>query len=89
MPRFQFTPHLARHLSCPPADIEAATLRDGLEQVFAENPKLRSYLLDDQGVIRQHVAVFVDNELLRDRRNLDVPLKPGSEVYVMQALSGG
>lgn len=89
MPRFEFTPHLARHIDCPPASVSAATLQEGFDRVFARNPRLRGYVLDDQGRIRQHVAVFVDNQLIRDRSRLDIPLAPSSEIYVMQALSGG
>jgi sulfur-carrier protein len=40
-------------------------------------------------VVRHHVAVFVDGDALRDKRDLSQPLRPGAEVYVMQALSGG
>jgi len=89
MPRVEFTPHLARHLACPPRDVAALSLRAALEEVFASEPRLRGYLLEDHGAIRQHVALFVDGELLRDRVDWDVPLQPESRVFVMQALSGG
>lgn len=89
MPRIEFTPHLSRHLDCPPLDVQAETLAGALGEVFAANPRLQGYVLEDQGTIRQHVAIFVDNELIRDRVHWDMPLRPDSRVYVMQALSGG
>jgi hypothetical protein len=70
-------------------EVEAATVRAALEQVFAQWPEMRSYLLDDQGAVRQHVMIFVDNKPLGDRGQLSDPLAPQSQVYVMQALSGG
>lgn len=89
MPRIEFTSNLARHVSCQGIDVTANSLRAALAEVFRQNPALRGYVLDDQSSIRQHVAVFVDNKLLGDRVNWDVPLKSDSRVYVMQALSGG
>ncbi len=52
-------------------------------------PRLRGYLLDDQGSLRRHVALFVDGVQVRDRRGLGDPLQDDSEIYVVQALSGG
>jgi hypothetical protein len=40
-------------------------------------------------VVRHHIAIFVDGQLLRDRIHLTDAVSPSSEVYVMQALSGG
>lgn len=89
MPWIEFTSHLARHVEAPAREVAAASLREALEQIFSDSPRLRSYILDDQGQVRQHVAVFVDSVLLRDRVHWDVPLRNDSRVYVMQALSGG
>ena len=85
----EFTKHLLRHVDCGGLTVEAASLKPALEAAFAAYPRLRGYIVDDQDCIRQHVAVFVDNQLLRDRQSWDIPLQPESEVYVMQALSGG
>ena len=46
-------------------------------------------VLDEQGAVRHHVAIFVDGQAIRDKRDLAVPLAPAAEVYIMQALSGG
>ncbi len=89
MPRIEFTRQLTRHVDCPAVTVRATTLREALEQVFQDNPPLRSYVLDDQGAVRKHVALFVDNQLLRQRDRLDIPIADDAEIYVMQALSGG
>lgn len=70
-------------------EVGGATVAQALDGAFAQHPNLRGYVLDEQGAVRHHVAVFVDGEALRDKRDLSQPLQPGSEVYVMQALSGG
>jgi hypothetical protein len=89
MARVHFTPQLRRFTETPEIDAPAATLRDALEAAFAANPRLRGYVLDDQGHLRPNVAVFVDGQRCRDGRGLSDALAPASAVYVMQALSGG
>lgn len=89
MPRVVFTPNLERHVSCPPLDVPGASVREALEAVFAVNPAVRSYLLDDQGQVRKHMSIFVDREQLFDRQRQSDPVRPDSEIFVMQALSGG
>ena len=70
-------------------DVDAPDVRTALERVFALHPTLRGYVLDELGTVRHHVALFVDNAALRDKTDLSQPLSAGSELYVMQALSGG
>jgi molybdopterin converting factor small subunit len=89
MPRINFTPSLMRHIECPPRAVKGDTVRRVLEQVFADNPKLRGYVLDDQARLRKHVAIFVDARQIHDRDGLSDRVAAESEVFVMQALSGG
>lgn len=89
MAKVRFTPHLERFLSVPAATAPGDTVRAVLEAVFAENPRLRGYILDDRGRLRKHVAVFLDGELVADRAELSDPVTDAAEIFVMQALSGG
>lgn len=89
MAKVVFTQNLARHVDCPPVEVTGTTVRELLHQVFAENPRLLGYVLDERGVMRRHMAVFVDGRQLTDRQGLSDRVGPDSEVYVMQALSGG
>ena len=66
-----------------------STVRELLEGLFAIRPILRGYLLDEQGVLRHHVAAFVDGDVVRDKRQLDIPVPPDGELFLLQALSGG
>jgi sulfur-carrier protein len=84
-----FTQQLRRFTETPEVTADAATLRDALEAAFAVNPRLRGYVLDEQGHLRQHVAVFVDGLRIADRVSLTDPLRHDSNVHVLQALSGG
>lgn len=89
MPRIAFTPNLRRHLDCPALEAEGATLRAALDQVFALNPRLRGYLLDEHGRLRKHVAIFVNDVPIADRVALADPVAPRDEIFVFQSLSGG
>ena len=57
-----FTPALQRHISCPPGEVEGGTVREVLEGIFKDQPRARPYVLDEQGVLRKHMMVFVDGE---------------------------
>jgi molybdopterin synthase sulfur carrier subunit len=70
-------------------EIAGASVGEVLHGLFALHPHLRGYVVDEHGVVRHHVAVFVDGDAIRDKRTLTQPLAERSEVYVMQALSGG
>ena len=87
MPRIVFAPAIQRHVAMPALDVGAATVAAALQAAAAASRAC--YLLDDQGSLRRHVALFVDGVQVRDRRGLGDPLQDDSEIYVVQALSGG
>jgi hypothetical protein len=89
MPKVSFTPALERFLEAPAAEVEGATLGAALAAVFAARPALRGYVLDDQGAIRRHVAVYVNGRPAADRIRLSDPVGPRDEIFVFQALTGG
>lgn len=89
MPRLVFTQQLRRFTEVPEIDSPATELRSALEDAFAANPRLRGYILDEQGHLRRHLAVFIDGQRVRDRATLSDPLSACSTVHVLQALSGG
>ena len=89
MARMFFTQHLRRFVPDEPVETQGETLRAALDDLFVKIPPLRGYILDDQGRLRQHVCVFVGDERIDFRGSLDCPVDHSTEIYVMQALSGG
>jgi molybdopterin converting factor small subunit len=89
MATVSFTANLRRHREAPDAVADGGTVREVLDRVFADDPLLRSYVLDEQGRLRRHVNVFVGGRMVVDRRGLTDPVGPGDSIYVLQALSGG
>jgi len=84
-----FTSHLQSYAPCDPVEVEGATVADALGTALTDNARLRSYLFDEHGRLRRHIMVFVDGQMIDDRVGLSDPVDPQTEVYVMQALSGG
>ena len=89
VPIVEFAPALTRHVPCPPQRVEDTTLRAALDAALAAAPALRGYVLDEQGAVRKHVAVFVNAQMIASRTRLDVPLGGDDKVLVVQALTGG
>jgi hypothetical protein len=89
VPRIEFTPQLRRFIDTPVVESRAMKLRAALDEAFALHPRLRGYVLDDQGHLRANVVVFIDGRRVRDRVALDDALQADSRVHVLQALSGG
>jgi hypothetical protein len=56
-----------------------------LGELFRREPGVRNHIVDESGAIRPHVSVFVDGV----QAGLDTPVRPDSQVRVLQAVSGG
>ena len=89
MAKVTFTANLMRHVDCPSVEAPGATVREVLTVVFAENPRLKGYVVDEQFSLRRHMGIIVDGEIVMDRSRLSDPVQSNSEVFVLQALSGG
>ena len=89
MPKLVFTQQLRRFTEVPEIETSETTLRAALDQAFARNPRLRGYVLDEQGHLRTNVVIFIDGLRVRDRVGLNDALRADCSVHVLQALSGG
>ncbi len=66
-------------------EIDAGTVEEVLRALERDHPKLTGWVLDDQGNIREHIAVFVN----RERVASDAPVSTDDRVHVLPAISGG
>lgn len=73
-------PGAARRVVLP-----AATLAEAIDGLDARWPGMRDRICDSRPAIRRHMNVFVDGE----RAGLDARLRPGADVVVLTAISGG
>jgi len=89
MAKVVFTPNIQRHVACAEAEAAGRTVREVLDNVFADNPQARAYVLDDQSALRKHMTIFLDGHMVRDRARLADAVSESSTIHVFQALSGG
>jgi sulfur-carrier protein len=78
----KFAPSIQRHKPVAEQSVSVGTLAQVLDAASSAASGLRHYILDDQGAIRKHVAVFVNQDLSRS-------LRSGDQVLVIQCLTGG
>lgn len=90
MPLVKFTKNLQRFFSdIQTINVEGETVAEVVAALDQYYPGLTAYLLDDRGALREHVNIFVNEELIQDRQTLTDALEAHDQVYVLQALSGG
>ncbi len=90
MVEVRFTRHLRRFFpALEPISVPEGTVAEIVSAVDARFPGIAAYVVTEAGGLRKHVNVFVDGEMIADRANLTDEVPAGSEVFIMQALSGG
>ncbi len=90
MPTVKFTYALKRFfpgLKDTPA--KGVKLSNILEEIEVSYPGINSYILDEQGNLRRHVNIFINGTMIPDRTKLSYEVGEKSEIYIIQALSGG
>jgi molybdopterin converting factor small subunit len=65
--------------------VEAATVDEVMDALEARWPGMRDRLCDSRPAIRRHINVFVEGR----RATLATTLPPGTEVFILTAVSGG
>ena len=66
-----------------------ATLGAILEELNATYPGLGERILDEQGVIRRFVNIFVNDEDVRFLQEKETPVSENDEVSIVPAIAGG
>lgn len=90
MPKLTFTPALKRFFpDLKEQEWSAASIKELLVKLEEAHPGILSYLMDEAGVLRKHINIFIGDQLVQDRSALQDPLKEEDEVLIFQALSGG
>jgi len=69
----------------PEHTVEGASVGDLLVALEAEHPAIKGWILDERGVLRRHINVFVNGEPAAQ----DTAVGAEDRVDVLPALSGG
>jgi molybdopterin synthase sulfur carrier subunit len=70
-------------------ELQASNLADVLNALVERFPSLGAHLLDERGEVRGAINLFVNQEHVRFRGGLSVPLQDGDQVYIVPMISGG
>jgi sulfur-carrier protein len=65
--------------------VDGATVVELLRELEREQPAVSGWILDERGLIRRHVNVFINGE----RGKEDTPVARDDRVEVLPAISGG
>lgn len=66
-------------------ELSASSVDELMNALDSRWPGMRDRLCDSRPAVRRHINVFVNGE----RGTLETRLSPGTEVWVMTAISGG
>ena len=66
-------------------ELPGGTVGQVIRALEETHPKLRGWILDEQGHVRQHVNVFVNGERMRE----DAAVAPDDRLQVLPSISGG
>ena len=90
MPTVKFTRSLNRFFpELEEVSVNGKTLEEILREVNVRYPGISNYLLDEHHRLRKHVNIFIDGTLISDRNGLKDSFSENSEIFIIQALSGG
>ena len=92
MPSIEMTSHLYRfvpQLENRSITVPAGSVAEVLNAVDEIAPGFTDYVLDDQGALRRHVHLSINNAVVVDQNTLSDQVPENGTVYIFQALSGG
>jgi molybdopterin converting factor small subunit len=69
--------------------VQAATVAEAMEAVYARLPALRHHLCEESGEFRMHVLCVHNGVATRESGSLRGRTKEGDEIRILQAISGG
>lgn len=69
--------------------VEAATVGEALNSLFAKHDRLKAQLLAADGTLRSFVNVYVNEDDARDQQGLATPIKDGDTILIVPAIAGG
>lgn len=90
MANVRFTRHLVRFFpGLDQVEVQGETVADIVSELDRLYPGLAAYIVDERGVLRRHVNIFLNQDMIHDRQELSDVVAAGDDLYIFQALSGG
>ena len=68
---------------------DATQLGEALQLLWRQHPGLRDRVLNEQGNLRQHVNIFLNEDNVRRKELLDTILPENCEITILPSVTGG
>ena len=69
--------------------VSGRTLREALDDLLEQQPGLAYHLFDEAGRMRRHILCFCNDECRRGRDGLEVPVRGGDTITILNSVAGG
>jgi molybdopterin converting factor small subunit len=70
-------------------ELTAPDVRSALDELSRSHPRLYRSVCDETDNVRRHINLFVNRDHVRDLDGLATTLKPGDDLVILPAVSGG
>jgi len=70
-------------------ELTAPDVRTALDELSRSHPTLYRGVCDETNAVRRHINLFVNRDHVRDLDGLATKLKPGDDLVILPAVSGG
>ncbi len=67
----------------------AGTVGEALNDLWRQHVGLRDRVVNEQGALRPHVNIFLNDENVRRQQMLDTAIQDGCEITILPSVSGG
>lgn len=80
-----------RALTAGKADLAAdgSTVDEVLSSLESQHAGFSRQLLDADGNVKRFINIYVNDENIRDRSNLQTPVKAGDTISILPSIAGG
>ena len=69
--------------------VEGATVREVLRKLDSAYQGFGERILDDDRSVKRFINVFVNEENIRDKKELDTEVKAGDTISILPSIAGG
>lgn len=70
-------------------NVDASNIAELIDALEKNYPGMKSKLCDESGNLRKFINVFINEEDIRFKQNLETALKTGDDISIVPAIAGG
>jgi adenylyltransferase/sulfurtransferase len=70
-------------------ELAGDSIAEILDELISSYPKVKKHLFNEEGKLRNFVNIYVNEDDIRSKQNLDTPIKEGDEISLVPSIAGG